>query len=175
MPTIRLAKALAAVFLFNSILFLCVRDDLAAADREAEARRYLEELRKGKDAKTKAHALQELGKLAAIQKSLAAEALPDIYKALEDKDPTIRAAAALCLGQCDEPVEKAVPALMKLLKDDKENEKVRIGAARGLASMGSSAKEALPTLRTIIKNSDKKSALGKAAKEATKAIAVKKN
>ena len=175
MPTARLIKALAALTLFNSCLFICIRDEVIAADKEAEARKYLEDLRKGKSAKVKVTALQELGKLAAVQKSLVTDALPDIYKALNDKDPGIRAAAALCLGQCDEPADKAVPALMKLLKNDKEDEKVRIGAARGLASMGSSAKEALPTLRMIAKNSDKKSPLGKAAKQAAKAINVKPN
>jgi HEAT repeat protein len=175
MATPRFAKALASIALFNSILFVCVREDLIAADKVAEAKRYVDDLRHAKTAKVRITALQELGKLAAVQKSLAADALPDIYKALDDKDAGVRAAAAQCLGQCDEPIEKAVPALLKMLKDDKEDDKVRIGAARGLASMGSSAKEALPALRTIAKNSDKKSPLGKAAKEAQKAIAGKKN
>jgi len=171
----RFAKALASIALLNGILFVCVREDLIAADKAAEARKYHDDLRTGKSAKVKIAALQELGKLAAVQKSLAADALPDIYKALDDKDAGVRAAAALCLGQCDEPIDKAVPALLKMLKNDKEEDRVRIGAARGLASMGSNAKEALPTLRMIAKNSDKKSPLGKAAKEAQKAIAGKKN
>lgn len=174
MPSTRFAKALAAIALFNGMLFICVREDLIAADKRADAKRYLDDLRNGKTAKTRVTALQELGNLAALQKSLAADALPDIYKALEDKDASVRAAAAVCLGQCDEPTEKAVPALMKLLKNDKEDEQVRIGAANGLAAMGSNAKEALPTLRMLAKNKDKKSKLVKAAKQATKAIAGKK-
>ena len=40
-----------------------------------------------------------------------------------------------------------------MLKDDKEDESVKIGATRGLAAMGPSAKEALPTLREIVKDS----------------------
>jgi HEAT repeat protein len=171
-PT-RFVKALAAVALFNGMLVVCVREEVLAADKAAEAKKYLEDLRKAKDAKTKVTALQELGKLAAVQKSLATDALPDIYKALDDKDAGIRAAAALCLGQCDEPAEKAIPLLTKMLKNDKEDEAVRIGAARGLASMGPTAKEALPTLRDIAKSEDKKSKLGKAAKEAQKAIVAK--
>ena len=55
---------------------------------------------------------------------------------------------------------------MKMLKDDKEDESVRIGAARGLTAMGPNAKEALPTLSEIVKDADKKSKLGKAAKDA---------
>jgi HEAT repeat protein len=166
----RFVKALAAVALFNGMLFVCVRQDLIAADKEEEARKYTEDLKKGKTAKVKITALEELGKLAAVQKDFATDALPYIYKALEDKDAGIRAAAAFCLGQCDEPADKALPALMKILKNDEEDEKVRAGAARGLACMGKAAKEALPTLNSIVKNSDKKSALAKAAKEAAKAI-----
>src|SRR5262245_46326676 len=167
------AKALAAVALFNGTLLICLQMDLIAADRQEEARKYTEDLRTGKTAKVKVTALKELGNLAVIQKSLAEPALPEIYKALEDKDAGIRAAAAQCLGQCDEPVSKAVPLLVGMLKNEKEDEGVRIGAARGLASMGPSAKEALPTLNTIVKNADKKSKLGKEAKNAKKAIAGK--
>jgi len=171
----RFVRALAAVALFNGALYLCVRQEAIAADREADAKKYGEDLKKSKDAKVKVTALQELGKLAALKKTLVEDALPDIYKALEEKDANVRAAAAFCLGQCDEPTDKAVPLLMKMLKNDKEDESVRIGAAKGLASMGSGAKEALPTLREIQKNTDKKSPLGKAAKQAQKAIDGKKN
>jgi vesicle coat complex subunit len=169
----RFVQAMAAVALFNGVLYLCVRQEVLAADVEKEAQKYTQDLKKGKDAKTKILALQELGKLAALQRKLVADALPDIYKALDDKDASIRAAAAQCLGQCDEPSSKAVPALLKLLKNEKEEEAVKIAAARGLASMGSSAKEAVPTLRQIIKSSDKTSKLVKAAQTAVKAIAGK--
>jgi HEAT repeat protein len=167
----RFAKSLAAVALFNGLLYLTVRQEAMAASDIADARKYTEDLKKAKESKVRIVALQELGKLAVVQKSLVTEALPDIYKSLEDKDAGIRAAAATCLGQCDEPADKAMPILMKLLKDDKE-ESVKIGAAKGLASMGPAAKEAVPTLQEYA--TDKKSALGKAAKDALKAIRVKK-
>jgi len=170
MATARFAKALAAVALFNGALYMCVRQEVIAADNEADAKKYTEDLKKGKDAKVKIAALQELGKLAVIQKNLVADALPDIYKALEDKDAGIRAAAALCLGRCDEPTDKAVPLLVKMLKEDKEDS-VKIGAANGLASIGPAAKAALPALGELA--GDKKSPVGKAAKAAVKAIRVK--
>jgi HEAT repeat protein len=173
MDAARFAKAMAAVALFNGLLYLCVLQDAVAADNEAEVKKYTEDLKKGRDSKTKVTALQELGKLGALQRSLVAGAMPEIYKALDDKDASIRAAAATCLGQCDEPADKAVPALLKLLKEDKE-ESVKIGAARGLANMGPGAKEAVPALRDIVKSEDKKSKLAKAAQEAVKAIAGKK-
>lgn len=172
MAAARVAKMVAAVALFNGVLYLSVAERAQALSDIADAKKYTEDLKKGKDAKTKATALTELGKLAAVNKALADDALPDIYKALEDKDATIRAAAATCLGQCDQPADKAVPLLHKMLKDDKDTA-VRIGATRGLASMGPAAKEALPTLRSLA--GDKKSQLGKAANVAAKAIANKKN
>ena len=172
MPAARFVKALSAVALFNGVLyFSLVPETVASANNEEDVKKYAQDLRKGKDAKAKVTALNQLGKLAAIQKSLVADVLPDIYKALEDKDPAIRAAAAQCLGACDEPIDKALPALLKILKDDKEDDVARVGATRGLASMGPNAKGALPTLRALAK--DKTSKVGKAAKTALKAIVVK--
>jgi HEAT repeat protein len=174
MVSSRFVQALAAVALFNGTLYLCLSQEAIAAAQLADAKKYTQNLKQSQDTKTRITALRELGKLAAIQKTLVEDALPDIYKALDDKDAGVRAAAALALGQCDEPADKAVPLLLKMLQDEKETDTVRIGAARGLASMGSGAKAAVPALRTISKNSDKKSALGKAAKNAVKAIAGKK-
>src|SRR5947208_541699 len=114
MQVARFAKCLAAVALFNGLLMLCIREEISAADRFADAKKYTEELKKTKDPKVRATALIELGKLAQVMKDLVTDALPDIYRALEDKDPAVRAAAALCLGQCDEPADKSIPALVKL-------------------------------------------------------------
>ena len=165
----RFVKAIAAVFLFNSILFLCVREETLASEREEEAKKYTEQLRKSKDAKTKITAIIELGKLGQIKQAFIADALPDIYKATEDKDPGVRAAAAEALGKADEPYDKAGVLLVKMLKEDKEDA-VKIGAIRGLTAMR--AKEAVPAIREVVKaNADnKKSKLGAAAKEALKAL-----
>jgi HEAT repeat protein len=167
----RFVRALAAIALFNGILYLVVRQEANAASDIADAKKYTEDLKKAKDSKVRITALLELGKLAVVQKTLVGDALPDIYKSLEDKDAGVRAAAATCIGQCDEPVDKVVPVLLKMLKDEKEDS-VKIGAAKGLAAMGPSAKEALPTLRELA--ADKKSDIGKVAKNAVKAISGKK-
>jgi HEAT repeat protein len=169
MGGIRFAKALALVALFNGALYLCVREEALASEKEEEAKKYTEQLRKAKDAKTKITALQELGTLGQIKKAFIADALPDIYKAVEDKDAGVRAAAAETLGKADEPFEKVGDVLVKLLKEDKEDS-VKIGALKGLSAMRDSAKEALPTIREIIKSADKKSKLGQAAIAANKAI-----
>jgi HEAT repeat protein len=170
MGAARFAKAMAMVALFNGALYLCVLEDALASEKAEEAKKYTEQLRKGKDAKSKIMALQELGTLGQIKKSFIADALPEIYKAVEDKDPGVRAAAAEALGKADEPFEKAGDVLVKILKEDKDDS-VKIGALRGLSAMRDSAKDALPAIRDIIKSSDKKSKLGQAAVVANKAIA----
>lgn len=176
MGAARFVKAMCAIALFNGALYLCVKEEALAGEKDDLAKRYTEELRKSKDVKTRINALQELGTLAQIKKSLAKDALPDIYKAVADKDPGVRAAAAVALGKVDEPYDKAGEILVKLLKGDKEDG-VKIGAANGLAAMGSNAKDAMPALRDIVKANagDKKSKLGAAAKSALQSIKGPKN
>lgn len=169
MGAARFVKAMAAVALFNGVLFLAVRQDAVASERDEEAKKYTEQLRKSKDTKSKITALRELGNLAQIKKSLIGPALPDVYKATEDKDAGVRAAAAETLGKADEPYSKAGDILVKMLKNEKA-EAVKLGALRGLTAMGSSAKEALPAIRGVMKDADKKSKLGRAATDAAKAI-----
>ena len=163
---------MAAVALFNGVLFLIVREDAVANEREDDAKKYTEQLRKGKDVKSKVTALKSLGELAQIKKSLITDALPDVYKAVEDKDAGVRAAAAETLGKADEPYEKVGDILVKLIKEDKD-EGVKIGALKGLTAMRESAKDALPAIREVQKATagDKKSKLGQAAQNAVVAIA----
>jgi HEAT repeat protein len=167
----RFVKALCAVALFNGALFLCLKEEALAGEKEDQAKKYTEELRKSKDAKVRVNALQELGNLAQIKKSLAKDATPDIYEALKDKEAGVRAAAAEALGKTDPEYKDAGALLVKLLKEDKE-EGVKIGAMKGLAAMGANAKDALPAIREIQKANagDKKSKLGAAAKTAITSI-----
>ncbi len=175
MGTARFMKAMAAVVLFNSTLFLCVREDALAGEKEEDAKKYTEQLRKGKNAKSKITALQELGTLAQVKKAFITDALPDVYKAIEDKDAGVRAAAAETLGKADEPYEKVGDILVKLIKEDKDDA-VKIGALKGLTVMREGAKDALPAIREVVKANagDKKSNLGKAAIAASAAISGKK-
>src|SRR5262245_49825786 len=165
----RFVKAMAAVALFNGVLYLSLNPE-AYASNEEDAKKYTNDLKTSKDAKVRIAALNELGRLAAVMTSYAADAMPSIYAALEDKDAGVRAAAAACLGACDQPADKSIPALVKILKDDKEDT-AKIGALKGLTAMGSAAKTALPEIRKL--TADKKSALGKAAQQAAKAIGKK--
>src|SRR4051794_29307635 len=109
----RIARSLGAVVLLNGVLVLCIAGDLFASDKEEDAKKYTMDLKTAKDAKAKIAALNELAKLAKLMKSLGEPAIPELYKALEDKDAGVRAAAAFCLGECDDVPEKAIPALTK--------------------------------------------------------------
>ena len=173
MTSTRFAKALATIALFNGMLFVCVREDLIAADKRAEAKRYLDDLRTGKTAKTKVTALQELGKLAALQKSLAADALPDIYKALEDKDASVRAAAASAWASAMSRSIKPSRPSWRCSRTTRKMSGCESARPRVWRQWVPTQRKA-STLRMLAKGKDKKSNLVKAAKQATKAIAGKK-
>lgn len=168
LPRLALGAALAA-----ALLALAGIDDARAAGVK-DAAKYTAQLKEAKtSAKDKATALEELGKIAQIQKSAITDAEPYMKKALEDKDTTIRAAAAKAIGMTDPDAKEMVPVLVKMMKEDAE-ESVKLAAIQGLANMGEAAKEAIPELRQVAKDNDKKSKLGQAAGKAAKAIAPKK-
>jgi HEAT repeat protein len=123
------------------------------ADREAEVAKYVKEL-KSVSAKTRAAAAEEIGKIGQVKASYARPAVQPLIDVLTDKEANVRQAAATALARIDEPKE-AVPALEKLLKDDKE-QRVRAAAAAGLGLMGDASKEALPTLRKVAQESRSK-------------------
>ncbi len=170
----RALKPIAACGLTLGLFLLAAGDELAAADKAKEAKKYAEDLKTSKDAKVRATALEELGKIGQIRKSLVAPAEEDMFKALEDKSATVRAAAAKAVGMIDPDPEKAVPALLKLMKEDKE-ESVRVAAVQGLGSMGTSAKDAVKDLRKVVEeNKEKKNKMFNAARTALRAIVPKK-
>jgi HEAT repeat protein len=101
-----------------------------------------------------------------------APAVKDMMKALEDKDAGVRAAAAKAVGMIDPDPKEGVPALVKLMKEDKQ-ESVRLAAVQGLAAMGESARAAVKDLRELMQKENsnkKKSQLGRAARDALRAI-----
>jgi HEAT repeat protein len=131
-----------------------------AASKAAEAKKAIADLAAAKDAKSKAAALDEIGKIAQVQKALAEPALADIKKLTDDASPIVRKAAAQAYGRCDPDAKEGVPFLTRILKNDKD-EDVKMGAASGLAAMGPKAKDALPVLREMQKEERAKSKDGK--------------
>src|SRR5947209_5809283 len=89
-----------------------------AATKEEEVARYVKDLQ-SKSAATRKTAAEEIGKVAQIKASAAKPALQPLLDALKDSSSGVREAAAVAVGRLDEPVE-AVPALERLLKDDKD-------------------------------------------------------
>src|SRR5262245_35996641 len=125
----RLLNAAAVAGLTAAVIALS--GDLAADVKVKDALKHIDTLRNSKDNKAKVTALTELGKIGQIQKSLVSSAVPDMMKALEDKDAGVRAAAAKAVGMIDPDPKEAVPALVKLMKEDKD-ESVRLAAIQGL-------------------------------------------
>jgi HEAT repeat protein len=154
------------------ILGLVASESFVSAGKAEDAKKYTEQLKTSKDPKKRAEAIVELGKLGQIMKSFTEAALPDIMKGLDDKEAVVREAAALAYGQLDPDPADAVPTLVKMVKEDKETI-VKIAAINGLAAMGNKAKAALPTIRDVMKNEDKKSEMFRKAQTAAKSITAK--
>lgn len=125
-------------------------DSADAGSKAAEAKKAIADLAAASTPKAKAAALDELGKIAQVQKSLVAAALPDIKKALADKDAIVRKAAAQAYGRCDPDAKEAVPLLTKMLKEETDDD-VKIGVANGLAAMGPNASAAAPAVRDALR------------------------
>lgn len=159
----------AALFLLVAGLIGFGAPMIVAASKEADAKKATEDLKKSKDAKVRIAALVRLGELGQIQYSYVEPALPEMLKALEDKDAGVRAAAAKAVGQAQSEDPGTVPALVKLLKGDSE-ESVKVAAAEGLGLLGAKAKDAVGDLRAAAKDADKKSKLAKVVGTSIKSI-----
>lgn len=152
--TQRSLRFAAGMSLCAGFFVLALAPSLEAGTKDAEAKKLTEELKKSKDPKVRAEKIEEIGKLAQINKKLGEGALPEITQALEDKDEGVRKAAALAYGRCDPDHSDSVQKLTKLLKDDKDMG-VRKNAALGLGSMGEKAKSAVPTMRQVMQENTK--------------------
>jgi HEAT repeat protein len=78
-------------------------------------------------------------------------AVPALIETLNDRDPKVRAAAAMALARIGSQAKAAVPALIKALKD--KDPDVRREAARALGQMGPAAQEAVPALLEALRDS----------------------
>src|SRR5262245_10115799 len=134
MSSRRLASLSLGLVLMGGITLLA-----APTKEEEEVAKYAKTLKSSSKASEKISALKELGRLGQRSVSLTKPVVPDILKALEDKDAKVRAEAAHTIGKVDPENKKdVIDRLIKILKDDKE-ESVKQGAAMGLAAMGPDA------------------------------------
>lgn len=88
----------------------------------------------------------------AIEKTSPTVLLSVLLKALTDRDPRLRAAAAPVLGKMGGKARRAVPALVAVLRDDDET--VRLEAIAALGEIGPAAKDAAPALLRLIRDED---------------------
>lgn len=167
----RLVKAGFTFILALGLMLLAGYDDLMAANKAEEAKKLIETLKKTKDAKVRAEAAEELGKIGQVQYKYVEAAIPLLFDALNDPNAKVRAEAAVALGRIGpDDTDKTVSSLTDLLKSDKD-EGVRLAAAQGLGAYGTKAKGAVKDLRAVRKGlSDRKSKLSKSIDAALKSI-----
>jgi HEAT repeat protein len=151
---VRWMKPFLAGCLAFGLIALTMAPQLLAETKDAEAKKWTEKLKSAKDAKVRAEAIEHIGKLAQINKSLGEAALPDIKTALKDKDKDVRKSAAHAYGQCDPDDSDAVSSLIELLKNDPSDD-VKLSAAKGLAALGKKAKDAVDPLKAAAKAAGK--------------------
>jgi HEAT repeat protein len=143
-----------------------------AAGGEEEVQRQMKNLM-SKDPVARKDAADAIGKIAQVKVSVTKPALPLLLETLNDPESKVRSASAAALSKLDEP-STVVPALIRVLQEDKENS-VRASAATGLGLIGEPAKEALKPLRDLVKElkdgkADDQKRLVRAANEAIRQI-----
>jgi HEAT repeat protein len=79
----------------------------------------------------------------------AAAAVPQLMKALNDGEVTVRLVAAQALGAIGPQASAAVPGLVAQIQDPNQGRLVFRTAMLALGQIGPGAKEALPVLREI--------------------------
>ncbi len=91
--------------------------------------------------------------LAAIVTSRAAPAIPALIETLSAKDWEIRTAAIASLGHIGTQSRRALPNLIRLVREDKHKE-VRRGAAIALTRIAADLEDVLPAIREALRDSD---------------------
>jgi len=140
--------------------------------KKEDVAKYLGMLKNSANAKDRALGAEMLGKRGAIKASDVADALDPLKMALQnDKEVSVRKAAAEALGNIGADADSVVPLLLDALKE--KNKDLKLGAISALGQFGGEAKEALPALREIAKEKTDKM-MSKAASGAIKSISGKK-
>ncbi len=164
-------KAFAAFVLSCGFVVLVGYDDLLAAGKAEEAKQWLQKLEKAKNAKERKAAIDELGKIGEVSYNAVEPGISTLQNSLDDKDETVRGAAALALGKIGPDNSDAlVTKLTKMLQEEK-TEAVRIQIVQGLGFLGDQAKAATPALQKLRKGlDDQKGKLSRSIKAALKTI-----
>lgn len=109
-----------------------------------------------KDAKQRAAAAVELGKVAQTKAEQAQPAIPALVAAVNDEDVDVRKAALTALTFAKPQPQDMMPALIGSLKNIREDKGVRLTVLGMLAAYGPNAREALPFLEFMHQRESKK-------------------
>lgn len=117
---------------------------------------YLMALKEDKDAKVRAEAAVELGKIAKGNAEQAKAAVPVLVAALEDEAVEVRRAVVGALEAAKPEPGAVMPALLLNLRNRNEDRAVRLGVLALLTAAGPAAKDTLPFLEFMHDRESKK-------------------
>ncbi|MGE3806087.1 MAG: HEAT repeat domain-containing protein [Gemmataceae bacterium] len=100
-----------------------------------------------KDAKARADAAREIGRIGLIKLSYVRSAIPALLDAAKDDNNDVRMAALAAIGITRPEPDQAVPVFTDALKSD--NDQLKMAAMEGLRYYGENAKAALPELNKM--------------------------
>ncbi|MCY2930206.1 MAG: HEAT repeat domain-containing protein, partial [Planctomycetota bacterium] len=104
------------------------------------------------NAEDRAYAAEALGRRVATGQLDAKLVVPRLVKLLNDKEPSVRAAAIRGLTNCGPGADEAIPAVAARLEDS--SREVRIAALFMLGELGPAAKQAIPALTNLCQGTD---------------------
>jgi len=136
-------------------LFLTVGGIAQADDREDVAK-WVKILKTSKSSDERVSAISDLMILSRNNFEPIKPAVPDLIEVMKnDKSRQVRSTAGLVIANTGPGAKAALPHAITILKDAKENDEVKIGAAKIVGACGifgiTESKEALPILTTIEK------------------------
>lgn len=147
MPTFKPVTKIRPITLLLIVACLVLPATGAAQDPAASIEKLQADLRSD-DGLTRMQAITELG----YYGPLAAPAVPELTRLLDEGKLAVRHEAALTLGRIGPDAASAVPTLLKLL--DEESLILKDGALRALQGIGAAAKDAIPKLTSLLDSSD---------------------
>lgn len=120
------------IFLLVTLLTCPYSKEVWSENSNGARKEYVEQLIEKLDPQNRADirrkAIEELGDMGAK------EAVPELIKALRDKELTVKRRTCIALGKIKDI--RAVPALIQRLEDHKENWSVQLKSAEALANIG---------------------------------------
>ncbi|MSU77729.1 MAG: hypothetical protein EXS16_06500 [Gemmataceae bacterium] len=169
----RWAKSIGLCIFFGAISLVSAGG--LGIPKKEDVPKYLKQLKTSPVAADRARAAEMLGKRGGINANDVEEAVEPLKKSLEkDIDASVRAAAALALGNIHSDAVGTVPLLIGRLKNDSAMS-VKMASVVALGQYGPDAKDALPPLRELGKKFDaKKSKEGQTIQNSVMAISGKK-